>query len=308
MRSRLTLCLPLLLLLASWSPGQDLQWTTFNPASDEFSVVVPVTPKGVGDRDANSSRKYFGEVGGTYLYVFSDPKGKPNNLSMISDFAAASGSRPLPRTAGSGASPLIFEDKDGYWHNIVLLNSKTRTYVAQTVSKTKDDPVATRFITSFRLGPNQSSVADNEAPAKPVPVERLTDKTGPAVTPEGRERGSGSGRGSDSGSAGGIGDGQVTSPPPTPAPGVTKGIRILTKPRPGYTNLARFYEISGSVIVRVTFKDSGEIGSISVVEGLPFGLINQAIEAAKRIRFEPAYRDGKPITVVKQVHYSFLIY
>ena len=90
--------------------------------------------------------------------------------------------------------------------------------------------------------------------------------------------------------------------------GVTQGLKILSKPRPGYTDAARTANVQGTVILRVTFLASGQIGSVSVVKGLPNGLSEQAIAAAKRIAFEPAKTNGQGQTVTKQIEYSFSIY
>ena len=88
----------------------------------------------------------------------------------------------------------------------------------------------------------------------------------------------------------------------------TDDLRIISKPRPGYTNEAREANVQGTVVVRVTFLASGNIGDVSVTKELSDGLTEQAISAAKRIRFQPAMRDGVPITVTKQVEYTFTIY
>ncbi len=85
-------------------------------------------------------------------------------------------------------------------------------------------------------------------------------------------------------------------------------MKINSKPRPGYTDAARQNNIQGTVILRVTFLGSGQIGSVSVVKGLPNGLSEQAIAAAKRISFEPAKTNGVGQTVTKQVEYTFSIY
>jgi len=53
---------------------------------------------------------------------------------------------------------------------------------------------------------------------------------------------------------------------------------------------------------------SGQIGSVEATKELPDGLTEQAILAAKRIKFSPARQNGRPITVTKQVEYSFSIY
>ncbi|CAN5284589.1 hypothetical protein BH20ACI2_BH20ACI2_12540 [soil metagenome] len=124
--------------------------------------------------------------------------------------------------------------------------------------------------------------------------------------------GSGSGGGLGSGTGGGIGDGDgpgggLDAPPPKKA-GVTAGLKILSKPRPGYTDAARQANIQGTVILRVTFLASGQVGSISPVKGLPSGLTEQAIAAARRISFEPAMRDGVGQSVTRQIEYTFSIY
>ncbi len=119
--------------------------------------------------------------------------------------------------------------------------------------------------------------------------------------------GYGSGLGNGNGNGTGDGDGGSGGPPPR-AVGVTQGIKILSKPRPGYTDSARQNNITGTVILRVTFLASGQVGSISPVKGLGNGLTEQAIAAARRISFEPAKTNGVPQSVTKQIEYTFSIY
>jgi hypothetical protein len=66
--------------------------------------------------------------------------------------------------------------------------------------------------------------------------------------------------------------------------------------------------VQGVVKLNVVFLANGKIGSISPINNLPFGLTEQAIESAKKMKFEPATRRGIPITVSKVVEYSFTIY
>jgi len=90
--------------------------------------------------------------------------------------------------------------------------------------------------------------------------------------------------------------------------GPTAGIKIIYFPRPGYTESARNALVAGDVTLEVTFLASGEVGEISVVSGLPNGLTETAIDAAKRIRFQPAQRNGVPYAVTKQIRYTFTLY
>jgi len=125
--------------------------------------------------------------------------------------------------------------------------------------------------------------------------------------------GTGEGTGTGSGSGGGVGDGNGNgrgsgSGGPPVRSGPTTDIRILSKPRPGYTDEARQNNVRGTVILRVTFLASGSIGSVSTVKGLPYGLTEKAIAAARQIRFTPPMRNGQPYTVNKVVHFNFTIY
>lgn len=81
--------------------------------------------------------------------------------------------------------------------------------------------------------------------------------------------------------------------------------RLKTKPEPGYTQEARKNEINGTVVLIVVFAKNGEVQNIRVVEGLPYGLTQAAIEAAKKIKFTPAMKDGKPVSMWIQLEYNF---
>lgn len=145
----------------------------------------------------------------------------------------------------------------------------------------------------------------------------------------GRDRGQGPGKGPGGGPGDGPGFGpgpgepgivsktspknppeENAKPPelkPTPV-GVTAAMKILTKPRAIYTDEARRNQRAGTVTLRVTFMANGSIGNIAVVSGLPDGLTENAIAAARNIQFEPAKRNGVPQTVTKQVQYTFTLY
>lgn len=88
----------------------------------------------------------------------------------------------------------------------------------------------------------------------------------------------------------------------------TKTLQIVSKPRAIYTDAARQNQIQGKVRLRVTFLASGQIGDVSPISNLPDGLTEQAITAAKQIKFKPEIRNGKPIPAIKIVEYNFTIY
>jgi TonB family protein len=89
---------------------------------------------------------------------------------------------------------------------------------------------------------------------------------------------------------------------------VTMRPTILYKEKAQYTEEARQKKIHGTVILNVIFGADGKISNIEVVRGLPHGLSERAIAAAQAIRFEPALRDGKPVSVKGNLEFSFNLY
>jgi hypothetical protein len=62
------------------------------------------------------------------------------------------------------------------------------------------------------------------------------------------------------------------------------------------------------VRLAVFFSSDGKAIYAFPLTRLRDGLTEQAIIAAKRIRFEPQLKDGKPISVVKTVEFTFSLY
>jgi TonB family protein len=91
--------------------------------------------------------------------------------------------------------------------------------------------------------------------------------------------------------------------PQSPPPASTA--QILAKPRPVYTEEARRLEIEGEVQLEVVFGASGEVHILRVVRGLGHGLDENAVLAAKGIRFLPAKRDGHTVDSTAMVHIIF---
>ena len=83
---------------------------------------------------------------------------------------------------------------------------------------------------------------------------------------------------------------------------------ILYKVKASYTEHARRNRIEGEVILNVVFAADGAIHSIRVVRGLPDGLTEKAIEAAKKTRFRPAIENGVPVSVRGDLSFTFSLY
>ena len=89
---------------------------------------------------------------------------------------------------------------------------------------------------------------------------------------------------------------------------VTSKARVLEKPEPTYTESARKNQITGTVVLRAVFSAGGSVTNIHAVSGLPDGLTERAIAAAKSIRFVPATKDGHPVSMWMELQYNFNLY
>jgi TonB family protein len=85
-------------------------------------------------------------------------------------------------------------------------------------------------------------------------------------------------------------------------------LKILAKPRASYTDEARAQNVQGTVRLKVTLLASGGIGGITPLTRLPYGLTEQAIAAARQIRFDPKKVNGQPQSVSMTFEYNFSIY
>ena len=117
-------------------------------------------------------------------------------------------------------------------------------------------------------------------------------------------------------------------PPPEPpgggGPGWTKPLRhpegpftthevmrraVLTaNPQPPQSGPPTEDAPSGVVRLRAILSYTGEVTNITVLKGLPGGLTEKAVEAAKLIKFTPAERDGRAVSQYVTLEYKFNVY
>jgi TonB family protein len=89
---------------------------------------------------------------------------------------------------------------------------------------------------------------------------------------------------------------------------VDQKARTLFRAEPQYTYEARENAVTGTVVLRAVFSASGEVTNIRVVSGLPDGLTERAVEAARGIKFTPAIKDGRAVSQYIQIEYNFNLY
>ena len=99
---------------------------------------------------------------------------------------------------------------------------------------------------------------------------------------------------------------EAASPPP--ASQDAEGFdppEVLHKVEAEYTAEAREERIQGVVILRLQIDEAGGVTDAEVLKGLPLGLSEAAVAAARQWRFGPATRDGEPVAAQRNVVVEF---
>lgn len=89
---------------------------------------------------------------------------------------------------------------------------------------------------------------------------------------------------------------------------VTRRAVIVSRPEPLYTEEARKHQITGTVMLRLVLNANGTVTNVVALSRLPDGLTEKAVEAARRIQFTPAERDGRKVSQYATINYNFNIY
>jgi hypothetical protein len=76
--------------------------------------------------------------------------------------------------------------------------------------------------------------------------------------------------------------------------------------KPAYTESAEAADIAATIELEASFQFDGRVGEIEVLRWAGFGLEESAIATLRQLRFKPAERDGKGITIRGLVRYNFL--
>ena len=86
-----------------------------------------------------------------------------------------------------------------------------------------------------------------------------------------------------------------------------KAPHAIYQPDPDYPTKGREGHTGGTVVVRAVVGTDGVPRDLTVFRGLSTGFDEEAIKAVKRWRFEPAAKDGKPVSAPVNVEIRFLL-
>jgi TonB family protein len=276
----------LLLLLVSSAGAQSdpSDWHRYTVKNEKFSVALPAQPSFDHQRRQVDARRERLEItlsvfadGVVYLIrVFENPSPRQSLESFIGDHAS-SGYRINPRSKrdltveGVDGKIFLFSRIDGAAQ---FFSKGNRLYQFAAFGAPQDDARVTRFFSSVSLVNNKDAFKlPDEMPSTPATTSgRNTSEK--IFTPKEVDK---------------------THQP------------ILMFP-PEYTEAARQAKIEGTVVLKCTLSANGQITSISVVSGLPHGLTERAIAAARKLKFIPAMKDGKYVSISTQMVMTFKLF
>ena len=285
----LLICITILLATKINAQAQASSWARYTVKGEEFSVTFPVEPamqtsevfvpriqKG---RQQRVLEVKAGDV--TYrVYVYENPKPRQSLQDFITEQTARSD---VDLTFDSdlkvgNVSGKQYSSRDRDLPSTEqFFATEERLYRFVARGATADHADARRFFSSVLLGKKQDGIEVLESPG------------------------------------GGVGPGPYASTSPVNGIGpevyigkdVDTRARLITKPEPQYTAQARNHKVEGTVILKVVFSASGKVTNIRVVQALPDGLTERAIEAARKIEFVPATKEGKYVSMWMQLEYNF---
>jgi tetratricopeptide (TPR) repeat protein len=93
--------------------------------------------------------------------------------------------------------------------------------------------------------------------------------------------------------------------PSVEADGTYKSAEFTSVPRAAYTELARRRFVAGTIKVAVELGADGKVLFVYPMNRLESGLTENALDAAREIKFIPAQKNGKPVASVRTLVYTF---
>jgi TonB family protein len=86
---------------------------------------------------------------------------------------------------------------------------------------------------------------------------------------------------------------------------LSRRVKITSYPPPDMPSDKRAKEVEGRVVLYVVACHTGRITNIRVVEKLPYGLTEEAIKAARKVKFRPAEKHGQAVSQYTSFEYTF---
>jgi len=263
------------------------EWQRFRVKGEEFSIALPTVPAMTTTKtpiwssiSTERIERFLGVYADGVAYTIYSSDHDPQQAlkaSLQGPNMPAQGWEPATEQVVNrdGVSGKQFTSSHALGGVIQVFATKKHFYRIQAFGATAADPRVQHFFSSLTFGKKEGiEVSDGIGrPFEPV-------------------------------------DGSVKIPADSVFTGkqVDRKIVLLQKPEPSYTEQARQAQITGTVVLKTVFSANGSVVNIEVKSSLMFGLTDKAVEAAKKIKFIPASKDGKFVAQAIQLEYNFNLY
>ena len=284
MKKRISLLLCTLLLAVAAAQGQSNKprstaWSFYTVKDEDFSVALPVHPSmhTVKEKLFKPARERRRRVLGaanndvTYtIYVVENPKPRQTLEEFIKEQTTnpATDLTAIADLTENGVTRKAFTYPDGKGM-VQFFATEDRLYAFRAHGARLDDSRMTDFFTTISLKKHDKSINVYDGPGSFYDTNPMDVYR---------------------------------------APDLDTKIQLESKPDPAYTSQAEKEKITGTVILRCIFTSEGTVTNIRVIQGLPGGLTERAMEAARNIKFIPATKDGKPVSMWIQLEYNFNLF
>jgi protein TonB len=84
--------------------------------------------------------------------------------------------------------------------------------------------------------------------------------------------------------------------------------RAIYDPEPEYSEEARKAKYQGDVVLSVIVDPSGHTRDIHVVGPSGLGWMRKRLRRSRRLKFEPAMKEGQPVAVLVNIEVKFHLY
>lgn len=289
-------------------PGNTTQWETYTYPGEEFAVLLPEMPtvhqmwRSIKNNDRENERaRVFGAYGDGIVYLIYSYD-KPRHDETIEYFASYFRTYGLNRSAemysvgdvarvsfnGRKYAVKLSTSDDAPPARVYICLTKKHAYVLEIVGAADDHPAVQKFLTSFTLPDKPAGLT-----IKDDRVEAVASAPTPSTEQHGLDK---------------TGVNGMAGQPAFSMKEVERKAYIVSKPTPDYTNAARDSHVTGEVMVRMVLTTDGHVTNITPIKHLGKGLTEQAILAARHVKFIPAMKDGHLVSQYVIVSYNFNIY
>jgi hypothetical protein len=286
-------------LLAASNFGQEARWTRIESENKEFSASFP--PNFLVDADTKDN--------GRQLFLIAFQNGVEIELRIYKDAAALARltRKSLPGDGSAEGKSFTIENFSGKniifnknrYVNTLHLASKSQYYFLSVTARDAQKPEVNRFLYSVKLNgvpvftgkngvePTDSIIPITDLKTSPEVAEALNRKPEKTKNKIAYELDSADLRNEY---------GDDVRPP-------IVLLHHYPKFNPRFDNAQR--SVSRRVKIRAQLLANGQVGDMTVYSNAERDLINDCIEAIRKTKFVPAYKDGKPIDADRIFDFSF---